>query len=87
MTRKNNVTALDFTEHESIAGLRYLIRLCEADQISGIVFAVKLKHTRKRRHLYGTTGRLASNPDEALSLAAIMLGHATRQAIENEQTG
>lgn len=85
MTPKNNITAIDFTERESIAGLRYLIQLCEDDQVSGIVFAVKLKHPRKRRHLYGTTGRLAANPDEALSLAAIMLGHATRHAIENEQ--
>ncbi|MEQ1663204.1 MAG: hypothetical protein ABL877_10970 [Thiobacillus sp.] len=85
MTTKSKLTALDFVEHESIAGLRYLIDLCEADQVSGIVFAVKLKHTRKRRHLYGTTGRLAANPDEAVSLAAIMLGHATRHAIESEE--
>lgn len=87
MPTKNNVAALDFTEHESIAGLRYLIQLCETDQVSGIVFAVKLKRPRKRRHLYGTTGRLAANPDEALSLAALMLGHATRHAIESEQAG
>ena len=87
MSTKNNITAVDFTEHESIAGLRYLIDLCETDQVAGIVFAVKLKHARKRRHLYGTTGRLAANPDEALGLAALMLGHATRQAIENEQSG
>ena len=86
MTPKSKVTLLDFTEQESIAGLRYLIDLCESDQVSGIVFAVKLKRTGGRRHLYGTTGRLAANPDEALSLAAIMLGHATQHAIECEQT-
>jgi hypothetical protein len=87
MPKKNNIAALDFTEHESIAGLRYLIQLCETDQVCGIVFAVKLKNNRKRRHLYGTTGRLAANPDEALGLAALLLGHATREAIEREQTG
>lgn len=86
MAAKSKVTLLDFTEQESIAGLRYLIELCETDQVAGIVFAVKLKHARKRRHLYGTTGRLAANPDEALSLAAIMFGHATQHAIESEQT-
>lgn len=84
MATKNNLSTLDFREHESIAGLRYLIQLCEDDQVSGIVFAVKLKRPRKRRHLYGTTGRLADNPDEALSLAALMFGHATREALERE---
>lgn len=82
--QKHKVTALDFTELESIAGLRYLIELCEADQVSGIIFAVALKHTSKRRHLYGATGRLASNHVEAAGLAAIMSGYATQQAMDIE---
>lgn len=81
---KSKLATLDFTEHDTIEALRYLISMCEQNKISGMVFAVTLRNGRKRRHLFGATGRLASNNVEAAGMACLMQGHAVRHAIESE---
>lgn len=66
---------LDFVEYDAIATLKHLITLFEENEAAGIVFAVAMKHERKRDHLFGASGRPAFNLVEAVGMTALLQRH------------
>lgn len=68
--KKRELIALDFTEHDTREALEYLIQLVDENKLAGIIFAGLSRHTPN--HVFGATGRLATNPVEAVGLAAIL---------------
>lgn len=66
------VVLLDFVEHDSIATLKFLISKFEANEASGMVFALKLKHKHHSQCFTGATGTLASNVTEAAGVAGVL---------------
>lgn len=80
MSRK--LIELDFTEQDTIALLEMLINMCKDNRISGIVYAVSLKHGRTRDAICGATGRLADDKIEAAGLASMLSYKAAQEAVE-----
>lgn len=67
-----DIILLDFVEHDSIAALKLLIKKFEANEASGMVFALKLKHESGTPHFTGATGSLAAKPLEGAGLAGVL---------------
>lgn len=65
------VILLDFVEHDSIAALEFLIKKFKANEASGMVFALKLKH-KAPSCFVGATGTLASNIFEGAGVAGLL---------------
>lgn len=78
---KTKITTIDFTEHDTIAALQYMISLCEKNEVAGMVFALALKHKRDHPHLCGATGRLASDTVEAAGIASMLNLKMTQDAL------
>lgn len=75
------VILLDFVEHDSIAALKFLMSKFEANEASGMVFALKLKH-KAPSCFTGSTGTLATNVFEGAGIAGLLhlqlVQHANR---------
>lgn len=83
MPRK--LVELDFSEQDTVALLQMLIKMCDENQVAGLVYAVSLKHGRTRDAICGTTGRMADNIVEAAGLAAMLSYKTSQEAIERFQ--
>lgn len=79
---EQELIALDFIEHDTIAALDYLRGLCDQNRVAGMVFAIALKQSRSRNHICGATGRLATNLVEASGVGAMMSLKLTQEALE-----
>lgn len=82
MPDKKELIELDFTEHDTIALLEYLITLCNENRVSGMIYAVSLKHARKHQHYCGSTGVLASDLVKAAGVGAMLHLKLSRDAME-----
>lgn len=69
---KKEVILLDFVEHDSIAALKFLMSKFEANEASGMVFALKLKHKHHSPCFTGATGTLATNAFEGAGVAGVL---------------
>lgn len=85
--REHDLIKIDFTEHDTIALLELLISMCKENRVSGMVYAVSLKHGRTRDAICGTTGRLADNVIEAAGLAAMLSHKINQESVEKFQGG
>lgn len=78
---KATVTTIDFTEHDTIAALRFIISMCEKNEVAGLVFAITMKHKRTHPHLFGATGRLASDTVEAAGVSSMLSLKMAQEAL------
>lgn len=74
--------ALDFTEHDTVALLEYLLGLCKENRVAGMVYAVSLKHARKHPHFCGSTGVLATDLVKAAGVGAMLQLKLSQEAME-----
>jgi hypothetical protein len=67
-------------EHDTAAALNYLMGLVQDGQVSGMVFAVRIKGGR--RYLFNATGSVASDPVSAAGLASMLSHQMSSAALE-----
>lgn len=83
----SEIIALDFTEHDTLAALDFLRQITESGQVSGMIFAVAMKRSRKHHHLCGQTGRMATHLVEAAGLADMLNLKIAQEALEQAVSG
>lgn len=78
------IVSLDFTETGTAAALAMLQDMAEKEEISAMVFAIKLsrKSKRQRHRMFGATGRAADDIDVASGLSCALALSLTSEAFE-----
>lgn len=80
MARSKNggaqIQSIDFRAHDSEEALAYLQSIHDAGQLSGLIFALRIK--RRPGLLYGTTGSLADDSVMSVGAAAKLLDSILR---------
>ncbi|MCK9193972.1 MAG: hypothetical protein M0P19_08885 [Nevskia sp.] len=82
---KNNLVEIDQTEHDTIAMLEMLLDYCKQNKVSGIIYAVSLKHRRSSTAICGATGWLADDAIQAAGLASMLSHKFSQEAVEKYQ--
>lgn len=72
MAEKGKIIVLDFIEDDHDGAIEFINSMHHANSLAGLIFALALKHDRKRTELFGATGRMATNQREAIGLATML---------------